>query len=65
MSTNLNIAVVIVWFTLIAVMLVGCDSEPSLTGGPPSTAMAASATRTSTESLEPTATAAVKSLDVV
>ena len=59
MSTNLNIAVVIVWFTLIAVMLVGCDSEPSLTGGPPSTAMAASATRTSTESLEPTATAAV------
>ena len=56
MSANLNIAVVVVWFTLMAVVLVACDSEPPLNVGPPSTATAASATHTPTETPEPAAT---------
>ena len=56
MSVNLNLSIVVVWLTLMAVVLVACDSEPPLNVGPPSTATAASATHTPTETPEPAAT---------
>ena len=56
MSVNLNLSIVVVWLTLMAVVLVACDSEPPLNVGLPSTATAASATHTPTETPEPAAT---------
>ena len=58
MSASLKSAVIVACITLMAVALVGCDPEPSLTAGPEPTTTPASVVGTPAASPAPTATAA-------